>query len=291
MKNADLLQGILLTVIACFVLAGMDSVGKYLVQDLNPAQVVWARYTFHTLLVGSVFGLRAAEPFLVPRHPWLQFIRGLCLLGVTLGMYFAIRSIPLADATAIMFLAPVLVTLLAGWLLKETVHPLHWIALALGLGGVLFIIRPGFDTPQAAMLLPLGSALLLAFYLVITRYLRGRDGETTTLFHTTASGSVLMSIAVIAFWSPPSLAQWGLLAAIGALGAIGHLLLIRAFHLGRASSLSPYLNAQIVAAALYSVWFFDDPLSPAFLGGAAMIAVAGILSWQLERRPLTGQAG
>lgn len=290
MKNTDLIQGIVLTVIACFVLAGMDSVGKHLVQELNPAQVVWARYTFHTLLVGAVFGLGARGPFLVPRHPWLQFTRGLCLLGVTLGMYFAIRSIPLADATAIMFLAPVLVTLLAGWLLKEPVRPLHWAALVLGLGGVVLIIRPGFDTPQAAMLLPLGSALFLAFYFVITRYLRGRDGETTTLFHTTASGSVLMSIVVIVFWTPPTLAQWGMLAAVGALGAVGHLLLIRAFHLGRASSLSPYLNAQIVAAALYSVWFFDDPLSPAFLTGALLITAAGVLSWQLERKLNARQA-
>lgn len=282
--DSNLLQGIALTVIACFVLAGMDALGKHLVQDLHPTQVVWARYLFHAILVGSLFGLQHREPFLIPRQPWLQVVRGLCLLGVTLGMYFAIQTIPLADATAIMFIAPVLVTLLAGWLLKEPVRLLHWLALALGFGGVLLIIRPGFAQVQSAMLLPLGSAVFLAFYFVITRYLKGRDSETATLFHSTASGSILMSIVVAGFWTAPSPMQWMQLVVVGTLGAAGHLMLIRAFHLGKASSLSPYLNAQILAAALYSVWLFDDPLSPGFVTGALMIAGAGILTWYHDSR-------
>lgn len=283
MHNSELLRGIALTTIACFVLAGMDALGKHLMQNLHPTQVVWARYTFHTILVGLVFGVQHHESFLMPRHPWLQIVRGLCLLGVTLGMYFAIRTIPLADATAIMFLAPVLVTLLAGVLLKEAITLLHWLALVLGFGGVLMIVQPGFTALEPAMLLPLGSAAFLAFYFVITRYLKGRDGERTTLFHTTASGSILMSVVVIGFWVEPSVYEWLSLIIIGLLGATGHLLLIRAFHLGEASSLSPYLNAQIVAAALYSVWIFDDPLSPGFIAGASLIVFAGLLTWKQNR--------
>ena len=283
MHNTDLLRGIALTVIACFVLAGMDALGKHLMQNLHPTQVVWARYTFHTILVGLVFGMRHRESFLMPRHPWLQIVRGLCLLGVTLGMYFAIRTIPLADATAIMFLAPVLVTLLAGIFLKEAINAWHWLALALGFGGVLMIVQPGFRELEPAMLLPLGSAGFLAFYFVITRYLKGRDGERSTLFHTTASGSILMSVVVTGFWIEPSAPEWLSLILVGLLGAFGHLLLIRAFHLGEASSLSPYLNAQIVAAALYSVWIFEDPLSPGFLAGAALIVFAGLLTWKQSR--------
>ena len=285
MHTPDLLKGIILIVFACFILAGMDALGKYLMQWLHPTQVVWARYTVHTLLVAALFGLQHRRAFLRPAHPWLQVIRGLCLLGVTLGMYFAIRSVPLADATAIMFLAPVLVTLLAGWLLKEPVSGLHWLALGVGFCGVLLIIRPGFSEIQPAMLLPLGSALMLSFYFVITRYLKGRDGATTTLFHTTASGSVVMSILVTGFWIWPSAVQWALLVAMGMMGALGHLMLIRAFHLGQASSLSPYLNTQIVAAAIYSVWLFQDPLSTWFVIGAALIVLAGLLTWYRETHP------
>lgn len=288
MKNPGLLQGIVLTVLACFLLAGMDAIGKHLMQhQLHPVQVVWARYTFHTLIVALVFGVQHKASFLLPRRPMLQIVRGLCLLGVTFGMYYSIRTIPLADATAIMFIAPVLVTLLAGWLLHEPVRPLHWLALLLGFAGVLMIVQPGFAQVEPIMLLPLGSALLLAFYFVITRYLRDHDGELTTLFHTTATGSLVMSLLVIAFWVEPEPLQWLLLLCVGGLGALGHLLLIRAFHKVSAASLSPYLNAQILAAAIFSTWFFEDPLSTGFVLGALLISGAGLLAWQADRTPNT----
>lgn len=279
-EHVPLLKGIALIVVACFVLAGMDALGKALMQQqLHPAQVVWARYTFHTLLVAALFGARHHRAFLRPARPWLQVVRGLCLLGVTAGMYFSIRTVPLADATAIMFIAPVLVTLFAGWWLGEPVRPVHWLALAMGFGGVLLIVRPGFGVVEPVMLLPLASALFLAVYFVITRFLRDKDGELTTLFHTTASGSLLMSALVVLFWVPPSPQQWALLVLVGLLGAGGHLLLIRAFHQVSASTLSPYLNAQILAAAVYSTWWFGDPLSPGFVFGALAIAAAGVLTW------------
>ena len=278
------LQAVGLVTLACFVLAGMDALGKHLMQHLPAPQVVWARYTFHTLLVGLVFGLQQRQHFLRPRRPWLQLLRGLCLLGVTLGMYFAIRHVPLGEATAIMFLAPILVTLLAGWLLSEQLRPTHLFALAIGFAGVLLILRPGTGTFQPALLLPLGSALLLAFYFILTRKLRDHDNEITTLFHTTIAGSVFLSLLMPWVWVTPTPGEWPALVLMGILGAAGHLMLIRAFHLATASSLSPWLNMQIMAAALYGVLLFDDELSLGFITGAGLIAVGGILVWRIQKR-------
>ncbi len=278
------LPAILLVVLACGVLAGMDALGKHLMRYLPAAEVVWARYTFHTLLVAGIFGLRHHHGFLRPTHPWLQLARGLCLLGVTFGIYLAIRHVPLGDATAILFLAPVLVTLLAGHWLGERVRPLHWLALGLGLAGVLLVIRPGFRAFDPALLLPLGSAVLLAIYFVLTRWLRARDRTLTTLFHTTVAGALVLSLATPLYWVPPRPQDWPLLALMGLLGASGHLMLIRAFHLHHASALSPWLNAQILAAALYGLWLFDEPLGLPFLLGAGLIVAAGLLSHQASRR-------
>ena len=269
---------------ACFLLAGMDALGKHLMQHLPPVQVVWARYAFHTLLVASIFGLQRHRRFLRPRHPWLQFIRGLCLLGVSLGMYIAIRSVPLGEATAIMFLAPILVTLLAGWLLHEPIRPTHLLAVLLGFAGVLIILRPGTAGFRPALLLPLGSAGLLAFYFILTRHLRGRDGEITTLFHTTIAGTLGLTLATPWFWIPPAPAEWPLLVVMGILGASGHLMLIRAFHLAGAASLSPWLNTQILAASLYGVGVFGDSLSLYFLVGGSLIVLGGILVWHIQER-------
>ncbi len=273
-------RAIALVALASVVLAGMDALGKHLMHDLPAAQVVWARYTFHTLLVGALFGLRHRREFVRPRHPWLQLLRGLCLLGVTFGMYTAIRRAPLGEVTAILFLAPILVTLLAAWLLREPLRPVHLLALALGFGGVLSILQPGLGGFRPILLLPLGSAVLLALYFILTRQLRARDSEYTTLFHTTIAGSLVLSLAAPVFWHPPTPGQWPLLALMGLLGASGHLMLIQAFHRASAASLSPWLNLQIAVAALYGMVLFGDALTPGFALGAALIVLGGVLSWR-----------
>ncbi len=277
-------QAVTLVTLACFVLAGMDALGKHLMQHLPAPQVVWARYVFHTLLVGAIFGLRDGRRLLRPKRPGLQLLRGLCLLGVTLGMYFAIRQVPLGEATAIMFLAPILVTLLAGWLLSEPLRPVHLAALAIGFLGVVLIVRPASGSFQPALLLPLGSAFLLAFYFILTRKLREHDDEITTLFHTTVAGSLGLSLLVPWLWIAPTAWEWPALVLMGVLGAGGHLMLIRAFHLATASSLSPWLNMQILAAAIYGLWIFDDPLTLPFALGAILIVSGGILVWHTRTR-------
>lgn len=271
-------RAITLVVLACFVLAGMDALGKHLMQHLPPTQVVWARYTFHTLLVGAIFGLRHHRHFLRPQHPWWQLIRGLCLLGVTFGMYLAIRVVSLGEATAIMFLAPILVTLLAAPVLHESIRPVHGLAVALGFIGVLVILRPGSEGFQPTLLLPLGSAVLLAVYFILTRHLRGRDSELVTLFHTTVAGSVGLTICLPLFWHAPTLSEWPLLLLMGALGASGHLMLIRAFHLAGAATLSPWLNTQILAAALYGAGLYGASLTLHFLAGTLLIVAGGLLT-------------
>ncbi len=276
-------RAVLLVVAACFLLAGMDALGKHLMQHLPAAQVVWARYSFHTLLVGLAFGLQHRHDFLRPRRPGLQLVRGLCLLGVTFGIYLAIRRIPLGDATAILFLAPILVTLLAARLLHEAVRPLHWLALGLGLAGVLLILRPGFGRFDPVMLLPLGSALLLAFYFVLTRLLRHHDSELTTLFHTTVGGTLVMSLAIPLYWVRPAPEEWPLLALMGLMGAGGHLMLIRAFRTAGAAGLSPWLNTQILAASLYGAWLYGEPVTLPFLAGAGLIVAGGLVTWRAGR--------
>ena len=276
LHDPAVVAGILATIAAGFVLAAMDGVAKWLMQSLPTQQVVWARYLFHTLIVGLVFSIRSGPGFMRPKSPGLQLLRAACLLGVTLCMYFAIRTISLADATAILFFAPVLVTLLAGAILRERVGVPEWLAVGLGFVGVLFVVQPGFRHIDPAMLLAMLGALCLSFYFVLTRALKGRDSEPTTLFHTTALGAVVLSGLMPLWWQTPSPGQWGFLVLTGVMGASGHFLLVKAFHLAQAPVLSPFLNAQLVAAVLYSMVFFNDRLGSGFFIGAAFIMGAGI---------------
>lgn len=270
---------ILLVMLAGSVLAGMDALGKALMEDIPTVQVVWARFLFHTLIVLIIFRWRYGWNFVIPKRPGLQITRGLFLLGITLSMYTAISVVPLADATAIMFFGPVLTTLLAGLVLGERVT--NWLRFAaiLGFLGVLLIVRPGFSAIDSHIFLACLAAISFAFYLLMTRLLKGKDDEPTTLFHSTLIGSVLLSLAVPFWWQSISAEQWLYLIATGAMGAAGHFLLIKAFHMAPASLLSPFLNVQLLAATLYSVLFFRDVLEWTFILGTLIIIAAGLIVW------------
>lgn len=283
------LAGILATIAAGFILAAMDALAKWLMQEISTQQVVWARYFFHTLIVGVVFSLQSGVGFMRANRPLLQSVRALCLLCVTFSLYFAIKTISLADATAILFFAPVLVTLLAGVFLHERVGIQEWLAVMLGFVGVLFIVRPGFRELQLEILLALLAAIALSLYFVLTRALRGKDSEKTTLFHTTAVGAIVLTLLLPLWWTTPSMMQWGYLVLTGAMGAMGHFLLVKAFHLAPAPLLSPFLNAQLLAAVLYSRLFFNDQLGITFYIGASLIVGAGLIVWA-HQQVMAGRA-
>ena len=278
--SRDWIFAISLSVLACFLLAGMDNLGKILMREGLPAiQVVWARYSFHTLLVLLVLLPQRDVLFKRSAHPWIQFFRGLSLLAMTLCAYNAFKHAPIGEATAIMLLAPLIVTLLAGLLLKENVLWWHWLAALLGFSGVIAITQPGIENTNPYLYLALVAAVFYAFYLLMTRYLRGRDHNLKTLLNATLIGSVVMSLVVLPYWQSPTVEQWLILISLGVLGALGHFCIIKAYNFGDASSLSPLLNTQIFAAALFSSFIFDDPLTTGFMIGALFIISGAIVLW------------
>ncbi|MEZ5452607.1 MAG: DMT family transporter, partial [Thiothrix sp.] len=260
MKINPGLLAILLTIAASSILAGMDSLGKILMRDFSTFQVTWARFLFHSILVVLVFWWQGQRDFVHTRAPKTQLLRGLCMVGVNTSLYMAIKTISLAEATALMYLSPVLVTLLAGVLLGEKVMPRHLVAVATGFSGVLVIIRPGFQSFEPALLLAFFAAFLLALYFLLTRKVALVDNHRTSLFYTSIVGAVVLSCIVHWWWKTPEAWQWLLLACMGVLGASGHFLLIKAYSLLPASELSPWLNAQVVAATLFSLFLFQDVL-------------------------------
>ncbi|MGI9228524.1 MAG: DMT family transporter [Gammaproteobacteria bacterium] len=282
--TTSVLSGIILIIVSGFMLSGMDSIAKYLMlQQVTITQVVWARYFISTIII-SLFYTAIKQPiFIIPEMPGLQLVRGLCLLGVTGSMYYAIRTVSLADTTAIMFFAPVLVTLLAGIVLDEQVTIQHISAVILGFIGVLFIVRPGFEGFEPILLLVFVTAFCLAFYLLLTRYVRRGDGEPVTMFHSVFAGAVIMAFVAPFSWTPLTAAQWGAMIMMGLFGVLGHLAIVKAFHITTATILSPFLNSQLLAAAIYSVIFFNDRLEWTFYVGSALIVSAGLIAWMYQK--------
>lgn len=267
------------------VLAGMDAFAKFLALEVPLIMVLWGRYFFHTLITFSAYSIKTRSlRFLRARRPELQFVRAGALFGATFFMYEAITRMPLGDAAAIQFLAPVLVTALSGLLLGEYVGPRRWMGVACGFLGVLLVARPGSGVLGWNALLPLATAVLLAVYMMMTRVIRNRDDPAATTFYSTALGALILSAMVMFHWQALSGFQWSLMVAMGAAGAAGHFMLVKAFHSAEASMLAPFTYAQVVFAIVWGLLVFGDIPSLWTLCGAGVVIASGLYVWYRETR-------
>ena len=265
----------IMTAVAMFVV--MDSISKYLSRFYPVPAIVWARYAFHVLLVVAALGPRLGMNLVRTQRLRAQLLRGLLLAGSTLFFVFGIKQMPLAETSSITFIAPVLVTLLAAFVLKEKVEFARWLAVAGGFTGVLIIIRPGSGVFTWASLLPLGSAACFACYQILTRKLANLESPYTSIFYSGLVGSVIMSLALPFAWTmPQSLNHACLFVLIGVIGGLSHLVLIRAYDYAPASRLAPFSYTQLIWVMISGYLVFGDFPDHWSLIGIAVIVTSGI---------------
>jgi drug/metabolite transporter (DMT)-like permease len=272
------LRGIALMVLAVSTFACLDATSKYLTTHYPVPAIVWARYFFQMALMLLILGPRLGGQLFATANLRLQIIRGVVLTVSSLVFLSALARLPMAEAASIAFVAPMLIAVLAGPFLRETVPPRTWLCLAGGFAGVLLIIRPGSAVFTWAALLPLLSALLMAIYQMMTRRLAGRDRALTTLFYPALVGTALVPLVFpLAFTLPREPLHAAMFCALGVLGGVGHFFLIRAHHHAAASTLGPFMYAQLfVVLALGWLVFGQLPDALAF-AGMLTIAASGLL--------------
>ncbi|NVK20511.1 MAG: DMT family transporter [Methylocystaceae bacterium] len=265
-------------------MASMDACAKYLGQFLPVEQVLWARYFVQSTLITVFLWRREGTNFLYCHKPVLQFIRSLSLISATACAYLVFQYLSLSDATAIFFFAPVLVTILSGVILKEPITVGNILIVLCGFAGVLIIIQPGASAFEWISLSPLFCAFMLATYLLMTRVLQTTDKESSTMFYSTAIGSIGLSFVMPFTWVNPDPNTIFFMVLIGSLGTLGHFALIKAFGFSSASSLSPFLYAQLLFATVLSVLIFEDSLTSHFVLGTVILVGSGLAQWKLNKR-------
>ena len=285
--SPQLLRGILLIMLAVFLFSSMDTLAKFLLRSYPLPPLIFARYAVHTFFMLVLVAPRMGFDLLRTARLGLQVTRGLLLVGSTGLFYLALRYLPLAEAAAVTFVAPVMVTALSGPLLGEQVAGRQWLAVTLGFVGVLVIIRPGGGMLIYASGFPLMSALLFALYQIMTRKLAGRENPFTTLFFTALVGTLAASLMLPYSWQTPSLMQATLMVAIGCLGGLGHFLLIRAVEIASPTALAPFIYTQLVWSTFLALIAFGEFPDVASLLGMLVIIAAGLLAvnWQHLRQP------
>lgn len=279
------LTGIALMALGVSIVPFMDGIAKYLSADYPVMQIVWGRFTFHLLWLLPIL-LISFRPrdLLRPGRVGLQLLRGGCLLGATLCFFAAISFMPIADALALLFISPMVCTLLSPWLLHEHVGFWRWLAVAAGFLGALIVVRPGFGVFQWASLLALAAGALHGCYLVATRMLSGSTNPAITLFFTAIVGAAVMSMIVPAVWVTPDPAAWGWMALMGLIAASGHFLIIRSFERAPAPVVAPVGYAEMVVATIIGYVVFNDFPDPWTWVGIVTIVASGILISVREHR-------
>ncbi len=277
MRAAHPLKGVLLLVCAISCFTVLDAVAKHLSASYPVPMIVWARYFFHVALMVLLFAPRMGTRLVRTKRPGLQLMRG-ALLGLSsVFFFFSLSYLPLADAAAITSIAPILVTALAVRWLGERAPSGAWWALAVSFSGVLLIVRPGSSVFSWAALLPVLTAFCFASYQLLTRRLSGVDDGMATLFLGGLVSAVIMSLVVPAFWTMPrSAIDAAVLVATGAIGAFGHMLLVRAFDHAPATLLAPFGYTQLVAAIVVGWLVFGNFPDGVALFGMALIVASGV---------------
>ncbi|MDR0440405.1 MAG: DMT family transporter [Candidatus Accumulibacter sp.] len=278
-------KGVLMVLVAVMFFAVTDSMAKYLTLFYPVSLVVWARFAFHLLLVVVLLGPRYGARLIRTQRLAEQVLRGLLLLLGSLFFISALKFLPLAETTAISYLAPLFVTLMSAIFLKERVELARWIAILCSFGGVLIIIRPGSGVFTWAALLPIANATTFAIYQLVTRRLAHLESPYTSIFYAGLVGTVLLSGVLPDVWTWPQ--TWGhalAFAAIGLFAALGHLILIKAYVYASAARLAPFSYSQLIWVALIGfVLFGDFPDAWSLLGMAILIA-SGVYMAARQRR-------
>lgn len=283
--------GMLFMVVAMLVVPGMDALAKLLTDTLSPGLITLARFLFQTLLLLPLM-LVLRRP-LGTRRLGLHAVRGSLIALATLLIFWAFQYLPLANAIAIFFVEPLLLTLLSALFLHEKVGPRRLTAVAVGLVGALIVIRPNWQAFGWAAVLPLGTAVCFAGYLALTRHAAAEEEAlsmqfwvglcaTLVLVVALAVGS-LLDVSLLAV-SMPVMADWPLLVGVGAFSTVSHVLIAVAFRRASASLLAPFQYLEIVSATLLGYLVFGDFPDALTWVGTVIIIGAGLYVFFRERQ-------
>lgn len=271
------LRGIVLLLLSVSLFAVVDGVSKLLAETQSVGQIVWARYVLALPVLLATHRPTEWANLFRTAMPELQIVRAIMPLVVGGSMVVAVRYLPLAEATVILFAAPFLVVALSGPLLGERVSLASWIGVVSGFAAVVIVARPGFGELSSFAVFPLIGAVFYALFQLLTGRLAAR-GETadTTLAWTLAVG-VAITTPIAAFtWKPVSEVKGLLMIVLGLSFGMAQALLVRAFSHAPTSLLAPFGYAQIIAATVFGIVVFGALPDLWTFVGIAIIIGAGV---------------
>lgn len=278
----NFLRGGALMLAATLMFSLSDTMAKYITQSVPAVQLATIRYVVFVVMAASPL-LRSRRVSMRSRRPVLQVLRGVGVVGSALCFILSLAHLPIAEATAINFITPLLITALAMPVLGEAVRLQGWIAVLVGFGGMLVVVRPGAHGLHPAALLVLLSSLCWSVAMLVTRKLAGIDRSGVTLLWTAVTGLVLLMAVLPFFLAPMTWRLAGLSVILGVIASLGQWLAVLAYRHARATVLAPLGYAQLIWSSVLGLLVFGSVPDRWVVVGAVIIALSGVSIVHLER--------
>jgi drug/metabolite transporter (DMT)-like permease len=281
------LRGMLLFMSALFLLACMDTTIKYLTTHYNAPLVVAIRYIVHCLLMIVFLAPSQGKRLVKTQRTGLVLVRSASLAIASLFIGLALQRMPVAETTAINFLSPMLVVLLARPVLGERIGALGWVASVTGFAGVLLIAHPGSGLDAYGIIFALCAVGAGVAYQLLSRVLVTTERIVTLLFYTALTGAIGFGIFLPWFWAGEVPTRWELLLflSIGVTSGLGHFLFTAAYRHASASLLAPMNYLQLLWAGLLGWLVFGHVPDPLSILGMCVVAASGVMIAFKSRSP------
>jgi drug/metabolite transporter (DMT)-like permease len=278
-------RAVLLISSAVLCFTALDAITKFMTQRYPVPVLVFARYAVQFVAMVMWLGPTMRLGLVRTNRLRIQAFRGILLLASSLFFVNALRSLPLAEATALNYSTPIIVVLLGRLVLGERLTQSRIAFVAVGIAGMLLIVQPGSDVFRGGVLFGLGAAVFYACYQITTRMLAGEDPRVL-LFYPALIGTFVMSVLAPGFAWPPSMPWTHVLLIVcgGLFGTVGHFLFILAFRLAPASALTPFTYMQLVWAMLLGWLLYGNFPDGYRIAGMIVIAASGLWMTLHERR-------
>ncbi|MBT8434020.1 MAG: DMT family transporter [Gammaproteobacteria bacterium] len=284
-------SAMVMMIAAMLMLPGIDAIAKWLSGSVSSGQVTWSRFFFQIILMSPLL-LKTRGPWFTPVLA-LHAARGSLIAFATLFFFSGLAYLPLADAIAIFFIEPLLVTLMSALFFREAIHWRRISAISIGFVGALIIIRPTFSEVGFAALYPVAAAFCFSFYIVLTRKLVRHEDPIRLQFFAGIFGCLVMSFALTygtaqgvsiltAAW--PTTDHWLLLGALGLIATVCHLLVVYAYRLASIGILAPFQYIEIIGATILGLVIFDEFPDGVTWIGVAIIVCSGMYVFHREAR-------
>lgn len=272
-------------IVGAMLLTSQDAITKWLLQWHGVGEVMFWRGLLSLPMIGALVWFEGGRDLLRSRNPKVNLLRAFFALLTSVLVVVSFHFMPLADALAVIFVNPLLLTALSIPLLGEKVGWRRWLAVGFGFAGVLAITRPGFEGGAGlAVLIPLSAALFAALRDITTRKLGGQDSATTVMLYTMLVATVggALSLPFEASWPSGTSLAWLVFAAL--LLTASHWFTIGALHLAEAGLVAPFKYLSLVWAAVLGFLVWDDVPDLWKVAGAALIVASSLYTAHREAR-------